>query len=305
MAATRPSHARRVQRLATYALEPPTNFYAQAERRNKHKAISKAESDVGNFRAEDGSKKEKIIVKNRMAEAKFRKQRSCDLAEGTTRARVNKTLDLHNSQSKTITHTAPGEIVAGLCNSAKLSKLADPASRPRLPTAPPAFLYYRDSSVPFGPRSAPWVFNILAEAFNQMADMCGRAAKDLSRPALAERIRARHWHRPMGFKEAMAVLTVVEHIIAVNLVLRAGAHLALHCDNEGVRHGLLAGSVRGDAAPVILRLFDLALHRSSSFSCVQATPFPVAHLELAIAGSYRLALPTDEALALRAAFAAL
>ncbi|EPQ30047.1 uncharacterized protein PFL1_02164 [Pseudozyma flocculosa PF-1] len=128
----------RIHRTFAGFVEPPTNFYAQAERRNKHKAISKAESDVGNFRAEDGSKKEKIIVKNRMAEAKFRKQRSCDLAEGTTRARVNKTLDLHNSQSKTITHTAPGEIVAGLCNSAKLSKLADPASRPRLPTAPPA-----------------------------------------------------------------------------------------------------------------------------------------------------------------------
>ncbi|EPQ28389.1 uncharacterized protein PFL1_04216 [Pseudozyma flocculosa PF-1] len=80
---------------------------AEAERK-KGEAISKAERDIDNFYAEYNSKKEKNIAKNKEAEAKFQEERSRDLAEGTTWARVNKVLDLQNSQSKTIARIAPG-----------------------------------------------------------------------------------------------------------------------------------------------------------------------------------------------------
>ena len=80
---------------------------AQAER-VRAETVSRAELDIDKFYTEYNAQKEKNIKRNKENEARFRDERTRELAEGTTWTRVTKLLDLQNSQSKTIAKGGAG-----------------------------------------------------------------------------------------------------------------------------------------------------------------------------------------------------
>lgn len=80
---------------------------AQAER-VRGETISHAEQEIDKFYADYNAQKEKNIKRNKENEARFQDERTRELAEGTTWARVTKLLDLQNSQSKTIAKLGAG-----------------------------------------------------------------------------------------------------------------------------------------------------------------------------------------------------
>ncbi|KAG9312174.1 clathrin light chain-domain-containing protein [Chiua virens] len=82
----------------------------EASKAKRQETISKAEAAIDQFYEEYAAKKERSIRENKDEEAEYLENLQSSLTKGTTWERICNTIELQNSQSKTIARTGAGTI---------------------------------------------------------------------------------------------------------------------------------------------------------------------------------------------------
>ncbi|OAX40214.1 hypothetical protein K503DRAFT_714907 [Rhizopogon vinicolor AM-OR11-026] len=80
----------------------------EVSKAKRQQTVSKAEHAIDQFYEEYAAKKERNIRENKDEEAEFLESLSSSLTKGTTWERICDTIELQNSQSKTIARAGPG-----------------------------------------------------------------------------------------------------------------------------------------------------------------------------------------------------